>query len=93
MSQIVGIYKSSTKSIFKISKELDFFDQISKVFKEIGFAAVSSSLTEELKVDAFDDLSEKGLDITVVYGKDVIFVIASAKNLDKFNDAMHKRFL
>lgn len=92
MSQITGVYKSSTKSIFKLSKDQSFYEQFSKVMKDMHFENVLNEDPVNKKVDVFEDMSEKDLDITLVYGRDLIFVIAFGK-LDKFNDKMHKEFI
>ena len=106
MSQIKGVNKSETKVIYTISKDNDFFKQMTKVLLKLGLEnklpaefPTEVETDEDLidltsKNDFYNESRTEDKDITMVYGNKSIFVIAigTEKFIVEFNKYFNEVF-
>ena len=108
MSKVLGMNKSDKKSIFIVSKDNDFYSQITKILLNLGLQEhnlpvnfpcnisppeeSAPDLTKES--DFYEQTRDTDVDLTIVYGKDKIFLILACDEafMKKFNEEFNKNF-
>ena len=103
MSKLLAVDKSETSTIYTLSKDNQFYKQMSKVFKNIGFenhnlpvdfpdnlSDGEKPLDLKKEFDYFENIREKEESIILVYGKNKIFLIIHSKQ--KFMKTFNKEF-
>ncbi len=106
MSQIKGINKSETKVVYTLSKDNDFFKQMTEVLIKLGLhEKIPADFPIKLEDDEepidltqknefYNEVKENNKDISIIYATSKIFVIASGSEefIIEFNKYINNYF-
>jgi hypothetical protein len=106
MSQIKSVNKSETKAVYTLSKDNDFFKQMTEVLVKLGLhEKIPEDFPIKLEDDEepidltqknefYNDVNDIEKDISIIYATTKIFVIASGSEdfINDFNKYINNYF-